>query len=52
MKPITCRCNHPVIFHGRRATMKGTQLIKGEKRAEIWQGSNRYFIPMSEVRYA
>jgi hypothetical protein len=32
--------------------MKGVQIIKGERCAEIWQGSSRYFIPMNEVRYA
>lgn len=51
MKP-TSRCEFPVILHGMRATMKGVKWIKGEKHAEIWQGSSRYFIPLTEVKYA
>ena len=51
MKP-TSRCNHPVILHGRRATMKGIRWIDGERKAEIWQGSNQCFIPVGEVEYA
>jgi hypothetical protein len=51
MKP-TSRCEIPVILHGMKATMKGVKHIKGERCAEIWQGSSQYFIPMSEVKYA
>ena len=49
--PIS-KCNVPVIFHGRRATMKGVKNSNGEKLAEIWQGSAQYFIPLEKVRYA
>lgn len=41
-----------VILHGRLATLKGYRWIDGEKRAEVWQGSSRYFITLDKIKYA
>lgn len=38
-----------VILHGKKATVKGYAVHNGKKVAKVWQGSQMYLVPVSQL---